>query len=88
VKAKKEKAEPKAPKERKERKVTAMWVIRTGMAEAIKTNGKPATVEMISKACTAAGVPKSEDTIRTIISDFMQTYQALLQAGQVKALRD
>src|SRR5262245_38694523 len=51
---------PKAPKEPKPRKLSAMWVIRSNMAEAIATNGKPATVEMISKACTEAGVPKSD----------------------------
>jgi hypothetical protein len=87
VKAKQAKAAPKA-KEPKEHPVTAMWVIRTNMAEAIATNGKPATVEMISKACEAAGVPKAEGTIRTIVSDFMQTYLAMQQAGLVKALKD
>jgi hypothetical protein len=80
------KAKP-APKpvEPKPRKVSAMWVIRTNMAEALATNGKPATVEMISKACSDAGVPKSNATIQTIISDFMQSYLAMRQAGLVKA---
>jgi hypothetical protein len=61
-----------------------MWVIRSNMAEAIATNGKPATVEMISKACTEAGVPKSDATIGTIISDFMQSYLAMKAAGLIK----
>jgi cell wall-associated NlpC family hydrolase len=75
---------PKAPKEPKPRRVSAMWVIRTNMAEAIATNGKPATVEMISKACSDAGVPKSDATIGTIISDFMQSYLAMKAAGLIK----
>jgi hypothetical protein len=84
------KAEPKAPKaapkakaEPKPRKLSAMWVIRTNCAEALATGGKP-TVEMISKACTEAGVPKSDGTIQTIISDFMQSYLAMQSVGLVK----
>ena len=48
--------------------------------------GKPATAEMIHKACADAGVPKEMGTVKTIISDFMQTYAALQQAGLVKAI--
>jgi hypothetical protein len=82
VKAKKEKAEPKAPKERKERKVSAMQVIRRTLA-----HNHNATVEEISKACAAAGVPKSEGTILTIRSDFMQTYAALVEAGCISGIK-
>jgi hypothetical protein len=87
VKAPKEKAapKPKAPKEPKEHRVSAMWVIRTNMAKSIATTGKPATVEAISKACNDAGVPKGEGTIKTIISDFMQSYEAMKLAGLIKA---
>jgi hypothetical protein len=86
VKAPKEKAapKPKAPKEPKEPRISGMSVIRMTMAKSIAATGKPATVEMISEACEAAGVPKGEATIKTIISDFMQTYQAMKAAGLVK----
>jgi len=80
----KAKAAPKA-KEPKPRRVSAMWVIRTNMAESLVTTGKPATVEMISKACTEAGVPKSDATIGTIVSDFMQCLAAMKSVGLVKA---
>jgi len=70
-----------APKaaEPKPRKVSAMQVIRRTLA-----HNHNATVEMISKACTDAGVPKADGTIQTIRSDFMQTYAALREAGCVK----
>jgi hypothetical protein len=83
--AKLAKALPKAKPEPKPRKVSAMWVIRTSMAESLVTSGKPATVEMISKACTEAGVPKSNATIQTIISDFLQCLAAMKAVGLVKA---
>jgi hypothetical protein len=74
----KAKAAPKAKPEPKVRRVSAMWIIRTTLAAHLD-----ADVEMISKACTAAGVPKSNATIGTIMSDFKQTYAALQQAGRI-----
>ena len=68
-----------APKAKPERKLSAMQVIRRTLA-----HNHSATVEEISKACKAAGVPKADGTIQTIRSDFMQTYAALLEAGCIK----
>jgi hypothetical protein len=84
VKAAKAKAAPKT-NEPKPRKLSAMWVIRCNLAESLATTGKPATVEMISKACAAAGVPKADATIGTIVSDFMQCFAAMKSVGLVKA---
>src|SRR5262249_22876440 len=78
----KAKAAPKAPKakaEPKPRRVSAMWVIRSTLAANLD-----ATVDRISKACSDAGVPNSDATIGPIMSDFKQTYQALLEAGRIK----
>ena len=68
-----------APKAKPERKVSAMQVIRRTLA-----HNHNATVEEISEACKAAGVPKADGTIQTIRSDFIQTYAALLEAGCIK----
>lgn len=63
----------------KEQRVTTMSVIRTTLA-----NNLEATVEEVAAACRAAGVPaKSESTIKTIMSDFKQTYRALLDADRI-----
>src|SRR5262245_26118515 len=67
------KAEPMA---KPARKLSAMQVIRRTLA-----HNHNATVEQISAACKAAGVPKGDGTIATIRSDFMQTYAALREAG-------
>jgi hypothetical protein len=58
-----------------------MQVIRSTLAE------KPtATVAEIREACKARGVPaKSDSTIKTIMSDFRQTFDALKRAGRIAA---
>lgn len=63
------------------RRVSGMWVIRDTLAK-----NPNATLEEVSKACEAAGVPKGNSTITTIMSDFKQTYQALLGAGRIRTL--
>ena len=78
VAAKKAKEVRKSMPARGDRAVSGMWVIRTTLAKDLD-----ATVEDISKACDAAGVPKSNSTIATIMSDFKQTYAALADAGRI-----
>ena len=69
-----------ADRARAARSISTMWVIRQTLAE----NGK-ATVAEIRAACVKAGVPaKSDSTIKTIMSDFRQTYSALQKAGRIK----
>jgi hypothetical protein len=67
-----ETADPKKPR------ISGMSVIRNTLA-----NNLEATVEEISAACKAAGVPKKDSTIVTIMSDFKQTYKALLEADRI-----
>lgn len=65
--------DPKAPR------ISTMSVIRTALA-----NNLEATIEEIRAACKAAGVPaKSDSTIKTIMSDFKQVYQALFDADRI-----
>lgn len=64
---------------RSARGVSTMQVIRKTLAG--KTT---ATVAEIRDACKAAGVPaRSDVTIKTIMSDFRQTYEALKRAGRI-----
>lgn len=75
-----EKAEALAAAERAQaaRGVSTMQVIRRTLAEK-----HTATVAEIRDACKRAGVPaKSDSTIKTIRSDFMQTFAALQRAGR------
>jgi hypothetical protein len=68
-----------AERARNARGVSTMQVIRKTLAG--KTT---ATVAEIRDACKAAGVPaRSDATIKTIMSDFRQTYEALKRAGRI-----
>jgi hypothetical protein len=72
----KQKAEASTPKEQR---VSTMSVIRNTLA-----NNLNATLVQVIEACRAAGVPaKSESTVKTIMSDFKQTYTALFDAGRI-----
>lgn len=76
-----EAAKAEAERARAARGISTMQIIRRTLAE------KPtATVAEIRDACKAAGVPaKSDVTIKTIMSDFRQTFDALRRAGRIAA---
>jgi hypothetical protein len=79
LEAEKAAAQAEVERARAARGISTMQVIRRTLAE----NGN-ATVEQIREACKAAGVPaKSDSTIKTIMSDFRQTFDALKRAGRI-----
>lgn len=79
LEAAKAEAEAEVARARAARGLSTVLVIRRTLAE----NDK-ATVQQIRDACIKAGVPaKSDSTIKTIRSDFMQTYGALKLAGRI-----
>lgn len=64
------------------RGLSTMQVIRRTLARK-----QTATVAEIRRACEKAGVPaKSDSTIKTIMSDFRQTFEALQRAGRIAAV--